>query len=276
MFKVSGIFIYPIKSLRGISVQETALSRTGFEWDRRWMLVDENNRFLSQRECNRLALFSVQMEANIITIYNRLKSSISFSFHIRGHSGIKKKVTIWDDECDAMVVSSDADAWFSDLLERKVQLVYMPDTTHRMIDPNYTVTSSDTTSFSDGFPLLMIGEASLSELNKRLHTSIGMDRFRPNLVFSGGLPHDEDRMLHFSVNRLKFHGVKPCARCIVTTIDPETGKGGKEPLKTLSLYRSYANNIYFGQNVIGPSEGQIKIGDRLEDIRFTESNDFVS
>lgn len=275
MYKISGLFVYPIKSLRGISVNQTDLTRTGFEWDRRWMLVDENNRFLSQRECNQLALFTVKMDADVITIYNRPKNVVPFSFHVRECSGIEKKVSIWEDVCDAVEVSAAVDAWFSEILERKVQLVYMPDTTQRTIDPDYAVKGSDTTSFSDGFPILMIGESSLKELNRRLDHPVGIDRFRPNLVFSGGLPHDEDRMLRFSANSVDFYGVKPCARCVITTLDPETGIGGKEPLRTLSLYRSFENGIYFGQNVIGPSEGYIKIGDRLEDIRFSGSDNFI-
>lgn len=275
MYKISGLFVYPIKSLRGISVNQTDLTRTGFEWDRRWMLVDENNRFLSQRECNQLALFTVKMEADVLTIYNHPKNVVPFSFHVRECSGILKKVTIWEDVCDALQVSAAADAWFSELLERRVQLVYMPDTTQRTVDPDYSVNGNDATSFSDGFPILMIGESSLNELNRRLDHPVGINRFRPNLVFSGGLPHDEDRMLRFSVNSIVFHGVKPCARCVITTLDPETGIGGKEPLRTLSLYRSFEHGIYFGQNVIGPTGGYIKVGDRLEDIKFSNSDNFV-
>jgi uncharacterized protein YcbX len=275
MYQVSGIFIYPIKSLRGIRVHKAALCRTGFELDRRWMLVDDKNRFLSQRECSQLALFSVQIGDDSITIFNRQINTNPLSFNIHEYSGIEKKVFIWDDICDAVAVSTMADAWFSEILKRSVQLVYMPEATHRRIDPTFAIDANDTTSFSDGFPILMIGEASINELNKRLELPVGVERFRPNLLISGGLPHDEDRMKRFTINNHEFYGVKPCVRCVMTTLDPETGVGGTEPLKTLSHYRSINKGIMFGQNVIGPTRGHIHTGDSLQVKELSGSDNFV-
>jgi hypothetical protein len=173
------------------------------------------------------------------------------------------------------MVSRAADVWFSERLGRKVHLVYMPESSVRKVDPDYAIHPDDPTSFSDGFPILMVGQASLNELNRRLDMPINMDRFRPNLVFSGGNPHDEDKMGRFSINEWVFHGVKRCARCVVTTIDPSTGIRGKEPLRTLSFYRTLLNSVYFGQNVIGPLNGRIAIGDTLEVEHFISSDDFV-
>jgi uncharacterized protein YcbX len=146
------------------------------------------------------------------------------------------------------------------MLTLPCRLVYMPEDAQRKVDPNYAH-GEEITSFSDGFPLLLIGQASLDDLNSRLSQPITMERFRPNIVFTGGIPYQEDEMATFDIAGIRFYGVKPCARCVITTIDILTGEKGKEPLKTLSKYRQRDNKLYFGQNCLHQSGGQIAVGD---------------
>lgn len=263
MICISSIHIYPIKSLGGISLTESDLTDTGLTWDRRWMLVDENNRFLSQRTLPELALMDVAIHDHDLVVKHKKDPENSFRFNPNQHATIKINVTIWEDECAAFMVSNEANDWFSKQLHRPVRLVYMPDSTKRKVDPEYAATSSDITSFSDAYPILMISEASLDNLNSKLLKPVGFDRFRPNLIIKGMQPHEEDLIKEFKIRDLPFYGVKPCARCIMTTIDQQTGTIGKEPLKTLSTYREKKNKVYFGQNIIGPITGKIQIGDTL-------------
>jgi len=148
------------------------------------------------------------------------------------------------------------------MLQIKCRLVYMPVSTFRQVDERYAE-PGQITSFSDAYPFLMIGQASLDELNSRLEEAVPMDRFRPNIVFTGGEAFQEDQMQHFRINNINFYGVKPCARCQVITIDQENGITGKEPLKTLSDYRKKNNKVYFGQNLVHRGEGNISVGDEI-------------
>jgi hypothetical protein len=142
----------------------------------------------------------------------------------------------------------------------------MPDSSRRQVDEKYAL-QNDITSFSDGYPVLLIGQASLDDLNGRLDQPVPMNRFRPNIVFSGGTPYQEDGMKHFKVDGLDFFGVKPCGRCVMTTINQDTGSVGQEPLKTLSLYRTANNKVNFGQNVLHTGFGRIKVGDEIRIIK---------
>jgi hypothetical protein len=159
-------------------------------------------------------------------------------------------------------VSAEADDWFSDQLGMPCRLVYMPDTTRRQVDGRYA-NNKEITSFSDAFPLLIIGQASLDELNSRLPVALPMNRFRPNIVFTGGTPYQEDAMKQFEIAGISFYGVKPCSRCVITTIDQQTAGKAKEPLKTLHTYRQRNNNVYFGQNLLFRGAGTVKVGDTI-------------
>lgn len=263
MYSIVSLTIYPIKSLNGISVQEISLCSTGFELDRRWMLVDNNNKFLTQRTNPQLALFRLRMEGEHFSIGHPNHPNKPFNFSSIDYTSQSLQVSIWEDLCEAFVVSEKANNWFSEILDQEVKLVYMPETTKRKVDPSFAIQETDITSFSDAYPILMLSESSLEFLNNKLITPIGFDRFRANMVINGMTPHEEDHIKEFLINDQIFYGVKPCARCIMTTIDQQSGIPGKEPLKTLSSYREYRGKILFGQNVIGPKTGKLKIGDRL-------------
>jgi uncharacterized protein YcbX len=259
MLTVSGLYIYPIKSLGGFSLPAATLTDRGFQYDRRWMLIDENNRFLSQREVSSMAFLNATVqEEHLLVTDKRTMDLIMIPYEPL--TSETTMVSVWDDNCLAQRVSDEADAWFSQHLNIPCRLVYMPDSTQRTVDAEYAH-NKEITSFSDGYPLLIIGQASLDDLNSRLASPLPMNRFRPNIVFTGGLPFQEDDMKQFNIGDIQFSGVKPCARCVITTIDQETGVKAKEPLKTLNTYRTKNQKTYFGQNLLFNGSGTISVGD---------------
>ena len=268
--KISQLYIYPIKSLGGIAVSSVNITTRGFEHDRRWMLIDENNRFLSQREVAEMALLKVSIIPGGLEVHHQDDPNDNLKIRFDENTDQKITVTVWDDQCMALLVSEEADKWFTKKLNTHCRLVYMPDDTQRLIEEKYNINNS-ITSFSDGFPVLVISEASLQDLNARLTESIAMDRFRPNLVISESKPFEEDNLKEFSINDIFFYGVKPCSRCVITTINQATALKGKEPLTTLASYRNKNHKIYFGENVIAKGTGNIKIGDSITILQTKES-----
>ena len=262
MLKISNLFIYPIKSLGGIELQNADLTDRGLANDRRWMLVDEHNQFLTQRSFPGMTLLKTAFRENKLIVYEKDNEKDALTLDLEPVNGGKLQVDIWEDICEAQQVSTSADVWFSDKLRRKVKLVYMPDASRRKVDEKYAL-QNDITSFSDGYPVLLIGQSSLDDLNSRLDQPVPMNRFRPNIVFTGGLPYQEDEMQHFKINGHDFYGVKPCGRCVMTTINQDTGVAGPEPLRTLSMYRTENNKVNFGQNILHTGIGRIKVGDEI-------------
>ena len=267
---VSQLYIYPVKSLGGIALNTVTVTDRGFEYDRRWMLVDENNRFVSQREVAEIALLQVELQSDGLKVFHKKNVSNCITIPFIPSIDETMVVDIWDVKCDARLVSTEADTWLSIVLNFPVKLVYMPDSTRVKIDERYATSSNDITSFSDGYPILMISEASMLDLNNKLEQHLPIDRFRPNLVFAGGEPFVEDTMKEFTINGCTFFGVKPGARCVITTINQETGEKGKEPLKTLSGYRRKDTKVYFGENVIAGGTGIINIGDSITILQTKE------
>lgn len=234
------------------------------------MLIDENNTFLSQRTIPKMALLQTAIKDDQLLVFEKKCSDDKLVLPLSPEPVSKNiSVKIWDDECEAQLMSKEADLWFSKKLNCHCRLVYMPQSTKRKVDAKYAV-DNEITSFSDAFPLLLIGQSSLDDLNSRLTEPLPINRFRPNVVFTGGTPFQEDVIEHFRINNLDFYCVKPSARCVITTTDQETGLAGKEPLKTLSTYRSKNNKVYFGQNVLVKGEGKINIGDQIEIINQRE------
>lgn len=266
--QLSEIWIYPIKSLGGISLKQSKVTRRGLENDRRWMLVDEENNFVTQRKYPELALFQPQLEGDFLKIVHKGLENEALKISLLANKNQKKimsAVIVWEDVVEAEEVSAEANIWFSERLGFEVRLVYMPEESLRKVDPDYAVSSDNITSFSDGFPFLLIGQASLDDLNSRLQAPVSIRRFRPNFVFIGAEAYKEETWREFTIGSLAFYGVKPCGRCIMTTVNPELGTfAGKEPLYTLSKYRKVGNKVLFGQNVIAQQEGNIVVGDVVE------------
>lgn len=265
MIQLSEIWIYPVKSLAGIRLLESKVTQRGLEFDRRWMLVDENGVFISQREYPELALFHPKIEEAFMRISHAdvSKGSVRFSLSQKNHN-LPFDVMVWEDKLTAVEVDAEISTWFSGILGINIRLVFMPEDSCRQVDPDYAVSPEDITSFSDGFPYLIIGQSSLDDLNSRLANPISMKRFRPNLVFTGGIAYEEESWKEFTIGELLFYGVKNCGRCVITTIDPEKGKfSGKDPLLTLAKYKMRGNKVIFGQNAIAIQEGSLQVGDAI-------------
>jgi len=266
MYTISQLYIYPVKSLGGFEVQSAQLTDRGLQYDRRWMVVDSSNNFLTQRVHPSMSLLQAAIVNNELIIYNKNNIADKISTFLQPALVATSKVIVWDDVCQAQYVSAEADEWLSAALNMPCRLVYMPDSEKRKVDSQYAL-QDEVTSFSDGYPVLIIGQASVDDLNKRMPEPLPMDRFRPNIVFTGGLPYDEDTMEHILVNNIDLYGVKLCARCVLTTINQSTALKAKEPLKTLAGYRMKNNKIYFGQNILYKQTGTIKVGDIIKTIK---------
>lgn len=297
---ISEINIYPIKSLKGISVEFSIVEDRGLRHDRRWMLTDKNNMFFTQREFPRMALIEVGVDDEALYV-----TADGFGTLEIAHSpetGDRRDVTIWQSVCPGEVYNGVVNEWFSDVLGTDCQLVHMPDDSRRSISERFD-RGGEIVSFADGYPLLVIGEASLADLNRRIaetHSKLPprppngdtppkqggepfvplpMNRFRPNIVVSGSEAYAEDNWGRIRVGDAVFRGTKPCARCVMTTVDQTKGEFvGKEPLSMLATYRKAQNvipdrfeslgmsatSVLFGQNLVGESIGsRICIDDEL-------------
>ena len=273
MLQISELYVYPIKSLGGIAVKQAIITDRGFQHDRRWMLVDVNNRFLSQREIAAMALLKVNITVDGLQVINTINQNIIHLPFLPLKSEFIE-VAIWDDICSAQLVSNEADNWFSVALGIECRLVYMPDDTRRLTDGRYSP-ADNITSFSDAYPFMMIGQASLDDLNSRLAIPLPINRFRPNIVFTGGYPYQEDIIDRIIINNIPFNGVKLCARCNIPTIDQTTGIASKEPTKTMASYRAKNHNVYLGQNLVHSGSGTISVGDELSIISVHHEDRFL-
>lgn len=244
----------------GIKVESCKVLPDGFEHDRRWMLVDETGKFMSQREDAKMALFNCQIEnENLIVSYQDDKLEIPLA----ADSEIIKRVSVWSSKLKAPELSPSISQWFSERLDKKCHFVKktsISKRSKRLFVPPF----KSTVSFADGYPYLILGTASMDELNNRLDKELHIDRFRANIIVTTNEAHEEDEWKgKIKIGSATLQGIKPCARCQVITIDQNTGEKGKEPLKTLATYRKKRNKIYFGQNAIAINEGLIKVGDSL-------------
>ncbi len=257
--RLTEIWIYPIKSLGGISLSTSQVLPKGLAYDRRWMLVDEHGVFMTQRMTPQMALFKLSIEPNHLLIKYRDQS---LALDIKGVGNEQPEdVKIWDDTVTSYEVSKQHSEWFSQILGMRCKLMSFPENNPRSIDPEFKV-NDEHVSLADAFPFLIIGESSLNDLNTRLSHPVPMNRFRPNFVFSEGNAYEEDTWRNCTIGNNRFMVVKPCARCVVTTVDQKTSEKSAEPLKTLSTYRKANNNkVYFGQNMVAIDHGRVSVGE---------------
>ncbi len=259
--KLSEIWIYPVKSLPGIKLDKAKINERGFVYDRHWMLVDDSGLFMSQRRSVLMALISVSMTNDELRFTYEGCEPLCLS--TRQHTSETMKVTVWEDTIDAMLVSQQADDWFSNILGMPVHLVCMSDAVTRVVDQDYA-TATDQTGFSDGFAFLLLGQASIDDLNHRINDEsnlMDVRRFRPNLVVTGCRPYEEDDWQKVRIGEINFRVVKPCSRCVITTINPDTAEKTPEPLKTLNNYRKKGNKVFFGQNLVHDETGWLSVDD---------------
>ncbi|MCU7806406.1 MAG: MOSC domain-containing protein [Candidatus Thiodiazotropha sp. (ex Semelilucina semeliformis)] len=259
--RLSALHRYPVKSLAGQQLAHTRVDRFGLEDDRRWMVVDRDGSFLTQRELPEMTFVSTQVTGAGLTLEAPGMPSITLERPLRSIRQVS--VNIWNDSCQAQLCEDKAHHWLSDFLGQDCQLVYMPDESIRQVDQRFAA-AADRTAFADGFPLLLISQASLDDLNERLDQPMPMIRFRPNLVVAGCEPYEEDSWRLIRIGDLTFRVVKPCSRCKITTVDPRTGESGDEPLKTLAGYRRQGKQVFFGQNLLHDHTGELSVGMPLE------------
>ena len=258
---LKALYVYPIKSVGGVALQEARLDSRGIEYDRRWMLVDESHKFMSQRKYPRMALISTRLTSGRLIVEAPEMPGLSLS--LRPVERLTTKVRIWSDTVDATPVEGGADKWFSEFLGTRCKLVYMPDYEIRRVDQEYAE-RWDQVGFADGFPLLLISQASVDDLGERLDRRIPVDRFRPNLVVEGCGPFEEDEWQRLRIGATEFRVVKPCSRCSIVMTDQATGERDREVLATLAGYRQSGRKIFFGQNLAHDSTGILRVGDTLE------------
>ena len=258
---LSAITLYPVKSLAGISVPSWPVTQTGFQYDRKWMLIDNAGQFLSQRKLPQMALIKTALTDRHLILSASGMENLPLPLTPIGGDLINS--TLWHDQCAVRSASQEADQWLSHYLNMDCRLVYQPDDMIRPVDPHYGH-HTDNVAFSDGFPFLIISENSLASLNQEMQLNLPMTRFRPNLVISGCPGYAEDSWREISIGDIDFRLPKPCSRCAIPTIDPDTAQTGKEPLRTLNRIRRWQNNVYFGQNALHNQCGTLSVGDIVQ------------
>ncbi len=261
---LSAIYIYPVKSLAGIQVSEWPVTSKGLKYDRQWMLVDDQYKFMTQRHFPKMALISTRMTEDSIILSAPDFPDISIPLVLDKLSLVT--VNIWKDHCQGSLVSREIDQWLSDFLQKPCQLIHQPEATIRKVNPDYA-TANDKVNFSDGFPFLIISEASLNKLNQVMGLNLSMSRFRPNLVIASCDSFAEDFWREITIGTINFRLPKPSSRCAITTIKPGTAKYGKEPLSTLNRLRKWQKKVYFGQNALHNESGHLKQGDSVSIIK---------
>lgn len=261
MATLSAIHVYPVKSCAGQSLESATVQPRGLEHDRRWMLVDPDGKFITARQEPRLLqAFAVPTDEGL-TLEAPGMPTLAVA---APQAGATLTVKVWKDHVDALAVDAAADEWFSRYLERPVRLVHMDaDVTRR--NGSSHARPGDEVSFADSMPLLLVSLASLDALNRRLDHPVPMGRFRPNLVVDGVDAHAEDTWKQVTIGDVVFDVAKPCARCVLVTINADTGQRdeGGEPLRTLTRYRRTDDGVTFGQLLIPRSEGVLRLGDEV-------------
>ncbi|WP_339780285.1 MOSC N-terminal beta barrel domain-containing protein [uncultured Marinobacter sp.] len=259
LVKIHSLHIYPVKSLAGIQVSSFEMDDFGPKGDRRWMIVDSDRNFVTQRAFPELAKVAASFVENGVSIH--IPGEGAFTLEATDK---EVRVLVWRDWVKAQegeLLASQALSRFCDV---ELYFVYMPDSSFRRVDAG-RVTEYRRVGFADGFPFLITNLASLEELNGRLEVQVDMRRFRPNIVVEGSAPWEEDRWRKLEVGEQQFDIVKPSSRCVLTTVDPDIGvkDPGLQPLRTLSGYRRTADGVIFGQNAIHESPGVIHVDDSV-------------
>ena len=258
---VSGLWIYPVKALRGVERSQSKMTRFGLEHDRRYMLARPDGTFITQRTHPQLATFDVVAGEAGFDVVSSSGERVSIPWN--GVDGEPVEATIWKDTVPARFGHDRADDFFSRPVGEALRLVWMPDSTHRQTDLEWSE-EGDQVSFADGYPILILSEASVASINDRLEQPLPADRYRANVILAGPAAWEEDSWSHVHLGDVPIRVVKPCGRCIVTTTDQQTGERGKEPMQTLATWRKQDGKVRVGMNCIPASEGGIiRVGDPI-------------
>lgn len=261
MLRLSALYRYPLKSGKGETLQHVTLDKLGVVGDRRWMLVDEaSGRFLTQRAVAQMSQLSALCNAaGGLTL--SAAGYPSLDVPLPDADGELRGVTIWRDTLRVPDAGDEAGAWVSEFIGKPTRLVQVPLERARTTEAGYGK-DDDQVAFADGFPLLLIGQGSLDDLSERVGRPMQMLRFRPNLVIEGAQAFAEDAWKRIRIGDVEFRVVKSCSRCILTTIDPQTGErsADRQPLATLETYRKQADGVMFGQNLVNDGAGRLEVG----------------
>ena len=261
MPSVSALHVYPIKSCRALDLKASRFDRLGPLYDRRFMLVDDTGKFLTQRTVPRMALITPRLGPMALQVSAPDMQPLKVAMTQRDARRIE--VTVWGHSGAAEDLGDHVADWFSTFLERTCRLVRFPEDGVRQVSSRHTDIPAQV-AFADGYPALLISEASLADLNGRLEQKLPMSRFRPNIVVSGCDAYAEDGWKRIRIGELVLDLVKPCGRCEITTVDQITGAVAKEPLTTLASYRARDNEVLFGQNCVHHEPGSLRVGDSVE------------
>ncbi|HTY93111.1 MAG TPA: MOSC N-terminal beta barrel domain-containing protein [Steroidobacteraceae bacterium] len=263
--RIASLHCYPVKSAAGVDLERAQLTPAGIATDREWMVVTPAGRFLTQRELPRLALIRPAVTDDLVLTAPGLPA-----LHVPLQlDGPRLPVVVWKDSCPGIDAGNDAAAWLTRCLERECRLVRFDPSHRRLSSLDWTGGREAENRFSDGYPLLVIGRASLEDLNGRLPKALPMNRFRPNLVIEGLGAFDEDRIDELSGDGVRLRLVKPCTRCKITTTEQSTGEPeGDEPLRTLKSFRfdPTLKGVLFGQNaiILEGCDATLHVGQALE------------
>lgn len=252
---LSALYRYPIKSTRGDAITETTIAATGLPFDRHWMVADANGRMVTGRTDPRLVLIRAVPEGG--SLYLSAPGMADLAIALSDFS-TPHQASVWRDEFAAQTGSHAANDWLSTFLGHPVQLLYVGAEPQRRVRARPELPLG----FADGYPLLLIGEGSLAELNRRAGQDFAMERFRPNLVIADAAPFAEDGWRQIQIGEVVLSLMKPCERCVFTTVDPQTGlkSSDQEPLRTLAQFRKTSDGVIFGQNAVAENTGLLQVG----------------
>lgn len=253
---ITRIWHYPIKSCAGIELESAVLDERGVRDDRRWMLVDASGDLVTAREVPALLLVAPSVSETTFGVRAPGMPPLELD---RRETGAKRRVRVWADRMEALTLPRAA-SWFRRYTGREVDLVYLPDSSPRPMNPAF---GDRHLTFVDGNPLHIVGESSVAELNERLERPVTIERFRANLAFGGADPYAEDTWSEIAIGDVAFDVYEACQRCVVLNLDPATSVASKEPLATLARYRRSGSHVVFGRNIVHRELGTVHLGDRL-------------
>ena len=259
--RVSQLTVYPVKSLAGVSTDTVDVTETGFSHDREWMIVDAEGVFVTQRQHPSMARIGATVEGGNLRLSVPGEAPLDVPII---EDGEIRSVEVWEYPCDAIDQGQTAADLLSRFLQRSCRLVRMAPEFRRQVSPRYRMSDDETIGFADSMPFLLISEASLEDLNSRLHDPVEMNRFRPNLVVSGGTPFQEDRWSRIRIGDIPFRVAKSCVRCEIPAVNQSTGVKGVEPIETLGTYRAGPKGVLFGRHLVHEGRGRIQAGDPVE------------
>jgi uncharacterized protein YcbX len=259
---VASLHLHPLKSCAQLDVDALDITPRGPAGDRRWLVVDADDRFVTARQ--RTEMVGIRARPRPGGLHLEVPGLPALDVPLPRAGAARRRVTIWRDVVDAADAGDAAAAWLTRYLGSDARLVHMDDAAQRAVDPAYS-RPGDEVAFADAYPLMTISQAALDGLNARLAVPVPMARFRPNIVIGDSTAHVEDGWRRVRIGGVEFEAAKPCTRCVFTTVDPATmtRDAHGEPLRTLTAYRRTPAGVTFGMNLIPRGTGRVRVGDRV-------------